>query len=212
MFLHLKTKQRSVFRYDKLSDEELILHFRETKNLELISELFDRYTHLVYGICLKYLRNRAQCKDAVMEIFEGLFEKLLEHEVNHFKNWLYSVSKNYCLMALRKGDAFVKFRHKLLGTIQQESEEMNPEDLAQKEMESSHLSGKSVLMQAVEQLNQEQNTCLRMLYLEEKSYKEISDMTGYSLKKVKSCVQNGKRNLKNYLFNHYGAKRFQDFI
>ena len=48
----------------------------------------------------------------------------------------------------------------------------------------------------MELLNPEQKQTVELFYLQEKSYKEIVDQTGFSMNDVKSYIQNGKRNLK----------------
>jgi len=202
MFLHFLKKQKKAYLF-RLSDEELISLYCKSKNGDLVAELFERYTHLVYAICLGYLHDREVCKDSVMEIFESLFEKLLTHEVNNFKNWLYSVTKNYCLMYLRKNAVSTKIKGILLEEMQREKEEEH--NVSAYEIEMLRQADEQAVNNAVDQLNDEQHTCIHLLYHEEKSYREISDRTGYSIAEVKSYIQNGKRNLKNILINHYGG-------
>lgn len=203
MFLHPKRKHGTI-DINRFPDEELIIRYQATKNSELIAELFERYIHLVYGICLGYFRDRDTCKDAVMEIFESLFEKLLRFQVKSFKNWLYAVSKNYCLMSLRREAIHKRIRYNGDHIYQLLEETEKKEESELKGLELTDSSNEGILSHAIEKLNIEQNTCIRLLYLEEKSYKEISNLTGYSLKQIKSYIQNGKRNLKNYILNHYG--------
>ena len=81
--------------------EELIEQYKRKKDQRLVGVLFERYSHLVFGLCLKYLKNEEKSKDAVLHIFETLIQSLLDHEVKYFKSWLFSVSRNHCLMHLR---------------------------------------------------------------------------------------------------------------
>jgi RNA polymerase sigma factor (sigma-70 family) len=178
---------------NELSDEQLIESYLDTGNKELIGLLFERYTPLVYGLCLHYLDDHEQCKDAVMEIFESLFEKLAVHQVSCFKNWLYSVARNHCLMLIRKAAGAERMRRKAADT--QETYVLQPEQ--------NTADAELLLHEAVAQLADEQRLCLSMLYLEDKSYRDISETTGYSLNQVKSYVQNGKRNLKNLMLSRY---------
>ena len=178
---------------EERSDEQLIASYLETGNKDLIGILFERYTPLVYGLCLRYLDDNEQCKDAVMEIFESLFEKLAVHNVGCFKNWLYSVARNHCLMALRKAAGQERMRLKAADT--QETYVLQPEHTTE--------DADAMLHGAVAQLATEQRLCLSLLYLEDKSYRDISEATGYSLNQVKSYVQNGKRNLKNLILSRY---------
>ncbi len=195
MFLRLKHKEIPKGSSDILSDEKLVSQYLETGNKEKIAELFERYTHLVYGICLNYLQDADLSKDAVMDIFESLFHKLAVHSVTNFRNWLYSVARNHCLMAIRKAATVNRAKHK----IKEETDEMEQLDFLNESEDT--LLNKNIIGSAVEKLSHEQGTCIRLMYIDDKSYKDISVITGYSMKEVKSHIQNGKRNLKNYLRN-----------
>lgn len=194
MFLRLN---RKIEPYD-MPDEKLVAGYLNSGNKELIAVLFERYTHLVYGICLNYFTDTEQCKDAVMEIFESLFHKLAENRVHNFRNWLYTVTRNHCLMAIRKNGTFNRMKSRIMeqelksGIVEMDADE--------EELKYS----KAEIQSAVDKLCHEQGVCIRLMYIEEKSYKEISDITGYAMNEVKSYIQNGKRNLKNHLLNQNG--------
>jgi len=198
MFLRLKRKYHPTSSQDNQSDELLVNQYLETQNKELIAILFERYTHLVYGICLNYLQDSDQSKDAVMEIFESLFHKLAVHKVLNFRNWLYSVARNHCLMTLRKFGSFNKAKDKLQ---LEANEDESPEYMSG---DDGLLYNKGLIVSAVEQLSYEQGTCIKLMYIDDKSYRDISAITGYSMNEVKSHIQNGKRNLKNYLLKQDG--------
>jgi RNA polymerase sigma factor (sigma-70 family) len=197
MFLQLKRQSKKGSPDSDIPDEVLVAQFLETGNKDLVAILFERYTHLVYGICLGYLQDKELGKDAVMEIFESLFEKLSVHRVTVFKNWLYSVSRNHCLMILRKAAtrnrSYEKSLSGAIGIV--EPDEINPE--------LTNEAREGMVGTAVESLNPDQRLCVSMMYMEDKSYKDIADETGYTLNEVKSHIQNGKRNLKNYLLSRY---------
>lgn len=197
MFLQLKRQSKKDNPDTDIPDEVLVAQFLENGNKELIAILFERYTHLVYGICLGYLQDKEHSKDAVMEIFESLFEKLSVHRVTLFKNWLYTVSRNHCLMILRKTATQNRSYEKSISghAVVTEPEEVNPEITTE--------TKEGVVSTAVDSLNPDQRLCVSMMYLEDKSYKDIADHTGYTLNEVKSHIQNGKRNLKNYLLSRY---------
>jgi len=179
---------------DQHTDQEIIALYRKDKNPERIGILFDRYTHLVFGVCLKYLKNEEDSKDAVMQIFENLVIDLLNHDVENFKSWLYTLTRNHCLMQLRKNQTILKYKTNELYKLQESV------------MESAdyiHLNNEKDLDQMLEKLSigigllaKEQSECIELMYIKEKSYKEIAYLTGYDLKQVKSYIQNGKRNLQ----------------
>ena len=180
------------------SDAELIDSFKTENNESALGELFERYVHLVYGVCMKYLKNTEESRDATMQIFEKLRNDLKKHRVEKFSFWLHTVSKNYCLMQLRSKDAMKSFDDALLITDDGVIEENISEFLGENNVD--YLL--EILPQALANLNTEQKICVELFYLKEKCYEEVSGITGYDMKKVKSYIQNGKRNLKIYLTKH----------
>jgi RNA polymerase sigma factor (sigma-70 family) len=199
MFLKLKRKNLSTGTTEEMSDEHLVEGYLKTGDKELIAVLFERYTHLVYGICLNYIHDPDYCKDAVMEIFESLFHKLADHHVINFRNWLYTVSRNHCLMSIRKEGTVNRAKD---GFSKTEVTTEHPEYMQEDDEEL--MFSKDVISSAVKQLNQEQEKCIILMYIDDKSYRDISVLTGYSLNEVKSHIQNGKRNLKNFLGKQNG--------
>jgi len=174
------------------TDHDLLKKYRETRSLDVLGELYKQYSHLVFGVCLKYLQNREDAKDAVMQIFEKLITDIPKNEIDTFKSWLYVVSKNFCLMQLRsektKTEQIKKF-HIEQDIFMESTEELHPIDEEGSDVNKS-------LQECIEQLKNEQKKCIQLFYLEEKCYKEISDLLNLEEKKVKSYLQNGKRNLK----------------
>ncbi len=155
--------------------------------------LYKRYAHLVLGLSIKYLKDQDEAKDAVMHIFEKLMSDLLKHEVQYFKSWLYTFSKNHCLMIIRKKQARLNKEMDLqihASSFMETETDLHLNTHEAKEMEYNFLE------KALEELNEEQRTCIDLFYLKEKSYQEISNTTGFTLNEVKSFIQNGKRNLK----------------
>ena len=175
-----------------LDDLQLIAHYKEQRDLSVVGVLFKRYKHLVYGVCMKYLKDTDESQDAVMQIFEKLITDLKKHTISNFKAWLHTVTKNHCLMMLRK-KKLRGYETADTGDTSLEVVEMNllwhPEEV---EKENSL----QLLEASIPQLNEEQRTCVELFYLREKSYTEVAAITGYSMLQVKSYIQNGKRNLK----------------
>jgi RNA polymerase sigma-70 factor (ECF subfamily) len=173
-------------------EKRLLEQFRESQDLDLLGKLYQPYMHLVYGLCLKYLKNKDAAQDAVMAIFEELVEKLAKHEVENFKSWLYVLSKNHCLMELRK-----QKRQKTDNFDYSELEIMENGQVLHHEVDYAiQEDNLERLTACISQLKKEQKQCVELFYLDKKSYQEITDSTPYELKKVKSHIQNAKRNLK----------------
>lgn len=186
--------------YSNLSDEELINRYRNSHDLKYVGELYHRYSHLAYGVCLKYFKNDAAAQDAVMQIFEKLITDLKKYHVAIFKSWLHTVIRNHCMMQFRTNTATVRNVQEYKQEMQNEPQfdmenqlELHLEAAEEKEWLLKHLN------ESINDLRDEQKTCVELFYLKEKSYQEISAITGYSLNEVKSYIQNGKRNLKNII-------------
>jgi RNA polymerase sigma-70 factor (ECF subfamily) len=174
-------------RYDHITDAELLELYYADKNQEWIGILLERYTLLLLGVCMKYLKNETEAKDCVQQIFLKVLTEVSKYRIEYFKSWLYMVAKNHCLMKLRdKGGKAVK--------------ELNEQQLVHTETPKDELLENeqtyNLLDEAIEELNEEQKQCVILFYLKKNSYQQIAEKTGYSLLQVKSYIQNGKRNLK----------------
>lgn len=175
-----------------LSDSELIERYRYSFDNSYIGELFQRYSHMLFGVCIKYMKDEERAKDVVMEVFEKVLTDLKRHKVENFRTWVYSVAKNQCLMILRK-EKRVQVRHEEYVHVTAEIMELGlPEHLNRESQEETDRK----LMLAIDNLKQEQQDCIKLFYFEKKSYDEIEEQTGFTYKQVKSYLQNGKRNLK----------------
>jgi RNA polymerase sigma-70 factor (ECF subfamily) len=176
--------------YNNYSDTDLINKFLETGDNAFIGILYERYGHLVLGLCIKYLKNKDEAQDLVIQIFTDLIKDLKKHKIQYFKSWLYVYSKNFCLMELRKRQRALKKELEIKENVHLIMDFSDPEHLKEKENQIV------IMEKAIEQLNIEQKHCIELFYLKNKSYNEIIQITGYSNNEVKSHIQNGKRNLK----------------
>lgn len=174
-----------------LEDQKLVQQYVETRKLEVLGRLFQPYMELVYGVCLKYLKNRETSQDAVMQIFETLVTEIPKRPIENFRSWLYVVSKNHCLMEIRKEKSKIKHMDSFIAEKHMESfDEMHPLD------ESPMESLNTRLNKCMQKLKAEQKECIDLFYYKKKCYREIADILNFEEKKVKSYIQNGKRNLK----------------
>jgi RNA polymerase sigma-70 factor (ECF subfamily) len=171
-----------------LTDAELVALYRSEGDQNILATLYQRYMDLVYGVSLKYLRDQEESKDAVLRIYQELAEKLKKHTVENFKSWLYTLTRNHCLMVLRKqkGKQTVEINE----PVMQNSELWHQDDVHQKEEQLT------VMQECMEQLANEQKICVEMFYLQSKCYNEICELTGFDWNKVRSYIQNARRNLK----------------
>lgn len=179
-----------------IDDEVLLRRYRDTGDMTVLGKLYEAYAEMVYYVCMRYLKDSERSKDAVMQIFEELIHKVNKQEIQRFGNWLYVLSRNHCLMQLRAEknrhhvsiDEFVEFTLAVHPAGEAEEKERQL----------------TALEQCMERLPEKQKRSVDLFFLNEKCYKEIADSTGYSLKEVKSYIQNGKRNLKLCMEANHG--------
>ena len=176
----------------QLTDDELIAKYKSNSDGVYLGELYKRYSHLVFGVCLKYLKNETDAEDAVLQIFENLMGDLKKHEIVNFKSWLHSVARNHCLMHLRKMKSVMKKVSEYEAVYEHEETFAAPFEVNEKFEQELVLTD---LEKAVAVLKEEQRVCIELFYLKEKCYNEVAEETGYTIKQVKSYIQNGKRNL-----------------
>ncbi len=179
-------------KYQHISDQELLERFHTDHDNEWLGVLLERYTLLLLGVCMKYLKNEDEARDSVQQIFLKVIQELHKYKVEFFKSWLYMVAKNHCLMKLRdrQGKVAAELTDKMIAAPMEETDRQtllyNDQSL-------------DLVEDALKQLNTEQQQCVTLFYLQRKSYQEISAETGYSLLQVKSYIQNGKRNMKIWI-------------
>jgi RNA polymerase sigma-70 factor (ECF subfamily) len=185
------------------NDEELLQQFTSSGSLDTLGELYSGYMHLVYGVCLKYLKNREESMDAVMQIFEKLITDIPKQKIENFRSWLHVVTRNYCLMQLRSGKTYnEKLSEWVLDqvTFMENNNYLHPID-------DEEYDDKEALADCIERLKDEQKECIRQFYYENRCYSEIAINIGADEKKVKSHLQNGKRNLKLCIEEKYERRR-----
>lgn len=178
-------------QHTTISDNELLDHFYSSHDNKWLGILFQRYTLLLFGVCMKYLKNEEEAKDAVQQVFMKALTELEKYRVDYFKSWIYSVAKNHCLMKLRDrpGKYTSELSDRMISTLPEEEN-----DLKWTHLEKEHTL--ETLSASLQELSEEQKRCVMLFYLEKRSYQEIAGQTGFSLMQVKSYIQNGKRNLK----------------
>jgi len=180
--------------YNDAEDSELLQNFYNDHDNKWLGILLPRYTILLLGVCMKYLKNEEDAKDCVQQIFIKIINELHKYKVDYFKSWIYMIAKNHCLMKLREKGKFTAELNEKMITI---ADETDGKILL---MEKDILLNK--MMNAIELLNAEQKECVSLFYLQKKSYAEIAEITGFTMLQVKSNIQNGKRNLKLMLENN----------
>jgi len=174
--------------YHHMTDADLLDRYASDGNSEWIGILLERYTLLLFGLCMKYLKNEEEAKDAVQQIFLKVLGEAGKYKIEFFKSWLYMVAKNHCLMGLRGRQG--RITREITDWLPLVAEEGNISLLLQNEKTYAWLE------QAMKELDEKQRQCVTLFYLGKQSYFQVSEQTGFSLLQVKSYIQNGKRNLR----------------
>ena len=174
--------------HEHTDDKELLNRFYQDGNNEWLGIVLQRYTMLLFGVCMKYLKNEEEAKDAVQQVFLKAINELQKYKVAYIKSWLYMVAKNHCLMKLRdKGKYTFEINDQVLSAA---NDSQDIKEIVEKDKTLDKMA------LALKELNSEQQLCVTLFYLEKKTYQQISEQTGYTMMQVKSHIQNGKRNLK----------------
>jgi RNA polymerase sigma factor (sigma-70 family) len=177
-----------VNKFDHITDQELLQNYYETDDAAWIGILLERYTMLLFGVCMKYLKNEEDSKDGVQQVFLKAVTELKKYKVEYVKSWLYMVAKNHCLMKLR--DKSDRYKTELNENIEAPDDTSLISDIKNKDLVLQHIES------SMQELPIDQKTCVTLFYLNKRSYREIAEATGFTEMQVKSYIQNGKRNLK----------------
>jgi len=184
--------------YHHITDQELLERWYSDHNNEWLGSLLQRYTLLLLGVCMKYMKDEEEARDCVQQIFVKVIPELAKYKVDYFKSWIYTIARNHCLMKLRDRHGFVAGLSDSMLAAWDDEPGKNP-----------HQEKEQLLQwmgQSLEELGKEQKLCVILFYLEKRSYQEIASSTGYTLMQVKSHIQNGKRNLKLLMEKKAGEK------
>lgn len=173
--------------HQHLSDHELLQRYYQEYDNKWLALLLPRYTMLLLGLCMKYLKNEDDAKDAVQQVYEKVILELPRHQVTYFRSWVYIVAKNVCLLRLRQKGMYIS---EINDDVQESVAAQNADEAYNREMNLQTLE------QLVVTLPTEQRQCIELFYLQKKSYQQVAEITGYALGHVKSYIQNGKRNLR----------------
>ncbi|MDE3185842.1 MAG: sigma-70 family RNA polymerase sigma factor [Bacteroidota bacterium] len=181
-------------KYDHITDAELLQNFYQDHDNKWLGILLPRYTLLLLGVCMKYLKNEEDARDCVQQIFLKVINELRKYKVDYFKSWIYMIARNHCLVKLRDHKkTTLELNEHLASATNAESDKKKllEKDALLQRMES-----------ALNKLNPDQKVCVKLFYLQKKSYSEVAEITGFTLMQVKSYLQNGKRNLKLLIENN----------
>jgi len=144
-----------------LTDIELIHEIKSGKRRLAMGELYKRYSPLLFGVGLKYLKCKEEAEDILMLVFEKLDSKIIKSDIKNLKNWLYTIIKNECLMKLRKTNRLTSdVETALLFKADDSASQLKEVILKEQKY--------SILETAIAQLKDEQQQCIHLFYLKDK--------------------------------------------
>jgi len=196
--------------FEKMKDSELMLQFRKTRHDLILSVLFERYKHLVFGVCLKYFEENTQSEDTMMEVFRMAFSRMETEQITNFKNWVYTIAKNRCIRATRTESKIVSIEDSQAFNPNEHCYELNTDEFMEVNQHLREIN-REKFYEAFESLRKTQRDCIFAFYFEKKTYKQIAAMGQYSEREVKTNIQNGKLNLKKSLIRLLNMEEDQDF-
>lgn len=180
----------------KLTDEELIKKYRFSHDKTYLGELFLRYTPYIFGVAIKNLKSQKEAEDVTLTIFNKISSDLKRIDVTDFSKLLYQLVKELCEIEVKKKNATGEESKMIL--IDELTKESEDNLYINSDKPKLSLDANNLRL-AIDTLNESQKTCIDLFYVQNKSYQEVADITGYSLNQVKTNIQNGKRLLKTYV-------------
>jgi RNA polymerase sigma factor (sigma-70 family) len=182
-----------------LKDEELISKYRFSHDNSYLGELFLRYVPYVFGVSLGTLKNQREAEELTLTVYNKISSDLKRIEVKNFSTWLHQLVKNLCSIEVKKKSAGEgESKNILIEELTHDDEGMY---INASENSKSEKIDTNSLRLAINTLNENQKICIDLFYIQNKSYQEVADSTGFSINQVKTNIQNGKRLLKTYLEN-----------
>ncbi len=196
--------------FEKQKDTELILQYRKSRHELILSVLFERYKHLILGVCLKYFEDYDRSQDVMIQVFELAFRRLETETISNFKNWLYTITKNKCIRENRVASNVVSIEDRNLFDPEEHVYELNTDEFSEITHQLNEIN-REKFYEAFEMLKKAQRDCIFGFYFEKKTYREIVSTTQYTERQVKTNIQNGKRQLKKTLIRLLNIDEDQDF-
>ena len=168
-----------------LSDEELVELYKQQLDQEFLSTVFTRHISTLFGICMKYLKNEADAKDMVQQLYEQVCKYLPNSTIKKFDAWLYTVAKNACINFLdKRKDCFIDIESVT------EIEDENRGDFLEAERTYDKVNF------CIEKLIGGQKTVIELFYFKKYCYREIAEKLAIDWGSVRAMIQNARRNLK----------------
>ncbi len=179
----------------------LLQKYKESKEVIYIGEIYSRYIHLVYGVCLAEINSRQKAQIAVMNIYDKLIAKESLPEEKDFKLWLYVVTLNYC-RAL-KGELTEKDKQfEIIDDLMWKAEVEYHYNLTTFNTESYTFALNKILKSNENELTNTQKSYLHYFYKQKKSYSEIATIENTTTEKVMQLLKTTRKQINSLIQKH----------
>lgn len=179
-----------------MQDSDFVIRLKRGEG-GAFKELVDSYGQMILNTCYSFLKNGDDARDIAQDVFVEAFQSIHTFRSDaNIRTWLYRIAVNKSLNFLKRQkrhaftDDFTKIKS---SALQGEEASQNTEDEERKK----------VLHEAIQSLSKNQRIAFTLHKIDEKSYKEISEIMDISLSSVESLMHRAKGNLQKKLIHYY---------
>ena len=184
------------------STEELVTRVRAGDE-EAFRLIFDRYSRPVLSFIYDMVGDRALAEDLAQETFVRAYRGLggLREETK-LSTWLFAIAKNCAREQLRS-------RRRNEGNVEIDAEpafELRDEGRSPSgTLLDKELSG--VIQRALMKLDEDKRTVFTLKVLQQRSYEEIAEITGYSVGKLKTDLHRARAEMRKRIGPYLGGEQ-----
>ncbi|MCD5415555.1 sigma-70 family RNA polymerase sigma factor [Candidatus Bipolaricaulota bacterium] len=175
----------------RVQDEVSLLRASLAGETEAWGEIVSRYKEAVFGLCLGFLRNRADAEDLTHDAFIRAYVNLRRYRLDKkFSTWLFTIASNLCRNRLR-----YRRYHPVAPPPLQIDGGNDPAQIVAQEDRAAQVRG------GIDSLPYDYRAPLVLRYYNDLSYKEIAEVLSLPEGTVKTRIHRGKIRLKHVLEN-----------
>lgn len=191
-----------------VTDEQLLIRYRQTGDREIFAQLVYRYERELYTYLRRYLGDAEMAEDAFQGTFLQVHLKCEQFQADRrFRPWLYTIATNQAIDAKRRNrrhvmvslDQSVDGENDAIGRLVSllESQEQNPADTAQQ-------SERGRLMQeTLDQLPESMHSVIHLVYYQGMKYREAAEVLDIPVGTVKSRLHAAMARLSEVWSNNH---------
>ncbi|MEM8525649.1 MAG: sigma-70 family RNA polymerase sigma factor [Bacteroidota bacterium] len=187
--------------------DQIIIQEVLRDNPQAYETLVRRYQDYVFTVVLRILKKREVAEEVAQDVFVKAYRTLRSFKGNSkFSTWLYTIAYRSAIDEVRK-------KKYPIDAIDAENNALQIADTYDQNPIAKTQQGnlKTVLQEQIQQLKTEDAAVVTLHYLQEKSVKEVAEITGLSLSNVKIKLYRSREILKKKL-QHYLGDELQDLI